>query len=209
MNIESISAPPPTGTPQARYASLHRAIEKGIASDATYGQLTRVCLELDREDEALRWFEHIESTTERFHLQNLLVRRGAIRDPDRSLRQHHEVEERQGIVEDCGEALQFLMIDPLPKVLIAAIVTFPVLIGAGGYLATFSASFLPWLALLPALGTLFAVGGLARMVATEATQGLEDAPLLKPAARLIDESKKFARDFAVLAPVAGGPRSPA
>ena len=96
MQIENIASPPKQ-TPQMRYACLHRAIERGLASDDTWVELTRVCVQLGLKDEAMRAFEQVEGTSARYTLENFLARQGLVERPkDRESRLQQELIQADG-----------------------------------------------------------------------------------------------------------------
>ena len=59
MKFEDITAPQPRLSPEMRYASLHRTIENGLATDRTWAELIEVCLHVGRLDEACSALQHI------------------------------------------------------------------------------------------------------------------------------------------------------
>src|ERR1044071_8299159 len=54
VQLENIATPQEDQTPELRYASLHRAVERGMASDEVLRDLVEICLQLGHVDEALR-----------------------------------------------------------------------------------------------------------------------------------------------------------
>ena len=200
MEIEHITAPPPSQTPQARYVSLHRSIEKGIASNSIYGDLTQVCVELGLGDEALKWFAKVESSSQRFHLQNLLVRQGLMVKPDVRLQEVTEEETQNKVMDDVQEGIAFLANDHMPTTVTVTTAMFPLVVGLGGYFASGSSNFiLPALAMAPALLVMMAVGALARRILVDASMGIEDAPSLPTTRKLGRESLVCAGEFLAVA----------
>jgi hypothetical protein len=80
MDLES-HATPPRATPEQRYAALHRAMERGLVSDAIWQELAEVSLMLSHIEEASRCAGQITNGTMRRALESRLERlRGAQSD---------------------------------------------------------------------------------------------------------------------------------
>lgn len=75
MQLES-HATPQQESPQQRYATLHRAIERGLDSDEVWNELAEVCLALGLDDEATRCVRRLQNPTLRLSLESRLQRRG-------------------------------------------------------------------------------------------------------------------------------------
>ena len=71
MKLES-HATPYGGTPQHRYATLHRALEQGLDSDEVLVELAKVCAHLGHRNEAVRCAERIRNAHARASVQHLL-----------------------------------------------------------------------------------------------------------------------------------------
>lgn len=80
MQLES-HATPPTESPQQRYASLHRAIDRGLDADEVWSELAEVCLALGQADEAMRCVRRIRGDAQRFALESKLARAGVAAAP--------------------------------------------------------------------------------------------------------------------------------
>lgn len=182
MRLEdNIAAPPPALSPELRYASLHRAIEKGIDSDSTYVELVKVCLQLGKQDEARNTFAKVNSPRERVHLQNLLLRHRVIEKPVLTAEECgiESIQVRRSFRGEIAGAGHFLFVDHMPLTTITMTAAFPLVVGLGGFVSQKLHS--PWLAniaLLPALFALAIVFAVARRVLLDARRGLEDAPSL-------------------------------
>ncbi len=72
------TASPKAQTPQLRYASLHRTIEKGLASDEVWNELARICLVLGFNDEAVKAYRKVRGTHASRYLEVLLARHGLV-----------------------------------------------------------------------------------------------------------------------------------
>lgn len=160
-----------------------------MASNDIWTQLTQVCVELGLRDEALQWFAKVEASSERFHLQNLLVRHGYMDRPDTHLQAVTEEETQNRALDDVQEAITFLADDHMPTTVTVMTAMFPVAVGIGGYFASGSSTFiLPVLAMLPALLVLMVVVALSRRVLVDASTGIEDAPKLPTMRKLRSEA---------------------
>lgn len=210
MNLEYLSAPLPEASPQHRYASLHRAIEKGLDSDATWSDLAKVCVQLGLDDEARKAYENVKSPSERLVLHSLLVRNGVIeRDPDlaRQGQAAQLVTDRPtSLTEELVEACRYLMVEHMPLIAIVSTLAFPLVIGMGGALTAGSPFFLfPLIALLPSLSVVGLVGAMGRRILLETCQGLDDAPKIPEVQTLVRESLRFLMDAALIAATLFGP----
>lgn len=79
MRLES-HATPTAATPQQRYAALHRALERGIVSDAVWKELGDVSLTLGHADEAVRCAAQIRNDALRMMLESRLARHAQQQD---------------------------------------------------------------------------------------------------------------------------------
>ena len=182
MRLEdNIAAPPPALSPEMRYASLHRAIEKGIDSDSTYVELVKVCLQLGKHDEARKTFSKVNTPRERIHLQTLLLRHRVIDKPVLSAAECgiESIQMRRSFRGEVSGATHFLFVDHMPLTTIAMTAAFPLVIGLGGFISQKLHS--PWLAniaLIPALFALAIVFAVARRILLDSRRGLDDSPSL-------------------------------
>ncbi len=211
MQIES-HATPPTATPQLRYAALHRAVEQGLASDEVWRELAEVCFQLGHQDESIRCVRHIENPTLRNAMESRLDRlglrveakttirapaRGPVRDasPD-----HADEEPAPGrVVEHFGDAMQYLLLQHMPWLVLAATLSFPVLIGVGGFLtAGGSLLLLAGIAALPGLAILSLVGAMGRRIFRQSHAGSNDVPAVGDFGGLVDDAQRFLVDTALV-----------
>ncbi len=224
MNIDPIAAPQ-SQSPELRYASLHRSVENGLATERTWAELLDVCLVLGRNEEALRAFDYLRDPSlkrrKAHRLQAAGIRCEALREPPkprpRASQVHRPQPRAQGgaaplraeAAEIFGDSLRYLFLDHLPVTLIVATVTFPLLIGLGGFLSSTagpSAYFaLSFLALVPALSALGMVGALVRRVLLESARGLDDPPAIPTFPELCREALRFGGHVAVLGVALLGP----
>ncbi len=206
MQLEQITAPP-AQSPQMRYASLHRALEKGIDSDSTYIELVKVCVQLALNDEAVRMFHQVEDPRERLHLQNLLLRHRVITEPILDLSGGKAPRERQlTFREEITSAFQFLFHDHLPISVISLTIAFPVIVGVGGMVTqkTHSAV-LSMLVMLPGVFALALVCGLARRILLDARSGRDEAPRISDVRELVHEGGYSLFDAALFTAICMGP----
>lgn len=200
VNLEPIATPAPQPSAQMRYASLHRAIERGLASDATYRDLVKACLELELTGEALDAFRHIQSVTERAIAQRALCRAGLMEAP-KAPQQELVTEDdlRPTLIDEVVDAGRFLTEGHLPMTVAITTICFPVMIGLGGALTASShPALFPAVAIVPLVFVIGLIGTLCRRVLTEATQGLEDAPELPDSSSMLRESGHFLASVAAI-----------
>ncbi len=77
MQMES-HATPTAESPQLRYASLHRAIDRGLDADEIWSELAEVCLQIGQGDEAVRCAKRIRRDALRLALESKLTRAGLL-----------------------------------------------------------------------------------------------------------------------------------
>ncbi|MGE0144943.1 MAG: hypothetical protein AB7I19_16955, partial [Planctomycetota bacterium] len=127
MKTEIVTTPPPTLTPEMRYASLHRTIENGMASDRTWLELVQVCIEMRRRSEARDAYEHIKDPPMRRRGYNSLIAAGVpVEAPSSELAAKPTVElDRAGVlglVDWVADGFRFLFLDHMPLTTIVATV---------------------------------------------------------------------------------------
>jgi hypothetical protein len=210
VKLEQIAAPPPQLSPEMRYASLHRTVENGLATDRTWTELIQVCVELRKHDEALEAFDRLASATHRTRAHGLLRRHGLVTagpdEEDQKRLRVTEVDLNPGIREQVLDAFRFLFEDHMPLTVVVATLTFPLVVGLGGVLTSGSQFFLlPLIALIPAVSVLGLVGALGRRILLEASQGLDDAPTLPSVPELAREAAHFLLDGLALCTIFLGP----
>lgn len=219
MNIEHVAGSPGQQTPEMRYASLHRSVESGLACDKTWYDMVLVCLELGRHPEAHRAMECIQEPALAARAHVAMKRAGAISGEDSTHGSSHTgsggihravsgsgsqqaVEGDRGFKAEISDSLGFLFQDHMPLTVAVATVTFPIVIGLGGFLTQGSQSFvLPLIALIPALSVIGLVGALARRIMMEASRGIDDAPALPGLLELRREAGRFLIDGTVLSAI--------
>ncbi|MBK8975844.1 MAG: hypothetical protein IPM29_07945 [Planctomycetes bacterium] len=238
MKLEDLATPPPRVSPQMRYATLHRAVENGLATDRTWAELLEICLELGRDEEACGTFWELRDPSVRRRMLVRLHTRGLLRDvpvdpaPARQADAHATAGEaahggpagrasaasgqrsrpedgRSDLGELVGDAVRFLFLDHMPLTVIVATVTFPLVIGLGGFLTTSLGTSayvaLSLLAAIPALSALALVGALARRILIEANRGLIDPPAIPTFGSLAREALRLGVDTTLLVAVFLGP----
>lgn len=214
MQIES-HATPPSSSPQLRYAALHRSIERGMASDEVWRELAEVCLQLGHRDESLSSVKQIENATLRSAMESRLARLGARTETkavetktavDRPIEaptasdvgssDHAEDEVGPGNTkEHLGDAMQYLLLQHMPLLALVTTLSFPLLVGVGGFL-TAGRSFLllAGIAALPGLLVLSLVGAMGRRILRNSFEGSNDVPAVGDLGRLFDDAQRFLAD---------------
>ncbi|MEM7203402.1 MAG: hypothetical protein AAF628_24275 [Planctomycetota bacterium] len=182
MHLEHITAPPPAATPQQRYATLHRAVDKGIASDATWSELAEVCVRLGRPDEALASMQRVASPRERRNIASVLRRSGVMVAEERSAAARTTIPEPESPLRDSiQDTVRFLADSHMPVTVTTATAVFPVAVGFAGFLTRGGPAYLlPLVALGPALLVMALITALGRRALIDAANGADDAPRLPP-----------------------------
>lgn len=215
MQLES-HATPAMETPQQRYANLHRAIERGLDSDEVWKELADVSLRLGHGDEAVRCMRHIENEANRLALASRLARLGLIQEhgaPTVSTAEHpaapaasdagpaapSEAHGPPRLVDHVVDALQYLMHQHMPALVLFTTLAFPLVVGVGGFLtAGGSWVLLAAIAAIPGLSVLAIVGAMGRQVLIASAEGNGDVPPIPRLADLVQDAKRFLLDTALV-----------
>lgn len=201
MHLENIATPQEDSTPQSRYASLHRTVERGMASDEVLRELVEICLQLGHTDEAVRVHASMKAGPTREHVGALLARRGLIaRSADATIAEDGEAADVEpSIAEHALDAVQFLCQGHMPAVALLTMLAFPVIVGVGGFLTSGGS---PWLfaglAALPGLCVLGVVGAMGRQIFLQSADGEEEAPAIPAPAEMLSAAKRYLADVAIV-----------
>lgn len=207
MQLEQLGTPVEVDSPHRRYAALHRAIDSGMASDATWRELVNVCLLLEHRDEALRAFRRLTSVQARRDVEALLIHRGLL-EPEAPPPETGALATAAapGLREETIEAARVLLDDHMPLTTAVATLTFPLVVGLGGFLTAGHSFFLfPLIAALPALCVVGIVGALSRGIMVDSAHGVHDVPRIPGSAVLVRQSARFLLDGLVLVGALAGP----
>lgn len=209
MHIEEFGAPLPSESPERKYASLHRTIEAGSATDRTWSDLVHCCLLLHKYDEALTAAGHIDDPglVER---ANKLLRKANAHAQQRctpassltrseTARRVQKSMEVDPISENVVDSFRFLFTEQMPLIVIFATLTFPLVVGLGGFLTQDShALVFPLLAMIPALSVVGLIGALGRQIMLDASRGLDDPPTIPALPTLFRNAGRFLVDSTLL-----------
>jgi hypothetical protein len=212
---ETTTAGPEQQTPHHRYASLHRAIERGLASTEVWRDLALVCLELGQEEEAARICRQMEEGETKRALQTMLGRLG-LQVPSRPREEpapsgppgpsRDLPGEPPALLSHAIDSFEYLLHSHMPLVTLVAILAFPVVVGVGGFLtAGSSALLLPAIALLPGLCVMGLVGGMARTILMASASGEELPPAIPELKKLTADCLRFGLDALLLPLLLLGP----
>lgn len=207
LQLEQLGTPVEVDSPHRRYAALHRAIDSGMASDATWRELVNVCLLLEHRDEALRAFRRLTGAQARRDVEALLIHRGLL-EPEESPAETGApaTAAAPGLREETLEAARVLLDDHMPLTTAVATLTFPLVVGLGGFLTAGHSFFLfPLIAALPALCVVGIVGALSRGIMVDSAHGVHDVPRIPGSAVLVRQSARFLLDGLVLVGALAGP----
>jgi len=108
--------------------------------------------------------------------------------------------------EELSGAFRFLFEDHMPLTVMITAVTFPLVIGLGGFLTKGANELLlPVIALVPVLSVVALVCALSRKIMVEAAAGMDEPPAIPEFGSLIRHATRFLVDSAVMAAVFLGP----
>jgi len=218
VELENIASPPPQQTPQHRYASLHRAVERGLASDEVWFEMASVCLELGNDEEAVRAFRNMTGGALQNRLASTLEKRGLI-VPGEQLPQQAAgkatglrgrgtaAANATDVLEDTPptpwehvvDAFQYLFLERMPLLVLVATLSFPLVVGLGGFLTAGGSPFLlPAVAALPGLSVLGIVGAMGRRILVASSTGEHAPPALPELPLLMREAMHYLRDVGLI-----------
>jgi hypothetical protein len=170
---------PAEETPQQRYARLHRAIENGTPTDGLWRELAEASFAIGHVDEANRCVAAIANDDVRRLVARRLASPGLApfttagnppaaagpADGAPTLRDH------------VVDAFQYLFHQHMPLLVLVAVLSFPVIVGVGGFLTAGSSPLLlAGIAATPGLCILTVVGGMGREILRASAEGIGDVP---------------------------------
>jgi hypothetical protein len=200
VQLDNIATPQEEQTPEIRYASLHRAVERGMASDEVLQELVDICVRLGHTDEAVRVHATMKPGPARELASSRLVRKGLIAaaehphasDPHPGPTRFPE---RPPLKEHVVDAVQYLGQSYMPAVALVTMLSFPVITGLGGFL---TAGDSPWLfaaiAALPGLCVIAVVAALARRIFMDAAHAQGEMAPMPRTAEVWELSKQHVLD---------------
>ncbi len=217
MQIES-HATPSIETPQQRYATLHRAIERGLDSDEIWRELAEVSVRLGHADEATTCLRRVRNPVIHSILESRLVHLGVVEDPaarNGLARRHtaapaassagaknaHDTDKGDvpGLGEHIVDALQYLFHQHMPWLVVVTTLAFPVVVGLGGFLtAGGSPLVLAAIAAVPGLSVLAVVGAMGRQILLASSGGSADVPNVPELGQLLRDARTFLLDAALV-----------
>ena len=201
LRLDDIATPQEESSPQLRYASLHRAVERGMASPEVYRELVETCLELGHVDEATRIHASMDECSTRDWIGSKLIRCGLLNEQEAASgttdHDHHEDAPQQDptVGEHIKDALQFLCQGHMPAVALLTMLAFPIIVGIGGFM---TADGSPWLfaglAALPGLCVLGVVGAMGRHTFLLAAEGAEAVPPIPAPTEMLQSARRHFTD---------------
>lgn len=219
MHLES-HATPLGESPQQRYASLHRAIERGLASDELWAELATVCESLGNRGEAVHCLHRIHADAMRTRVERAVL--GFETRPadlhteapaasnagsrDRAPATRRLQERPPSVADHLVDAVQFLGQGQMPGLALSAMLAFPLVVIVGGVLsAGTSPLLLAGVAALPGLCVLAVVAGMAHEILIRGSEGEGDAPGLPGPGQLLAGALRFVTDLGAVASLCLGP----
>jgi hypothetical protein len=222
VQLES-HATPFGGSPQQRYATLHRAIERGLDSDDVWFELASVSAQLGHHGEALCCAARISSPSRRANAERTLQsssRRAPTADdkPDDGklvdqrgptaataasdagpAKANTEADGPPRVVDHLVDAGQYLVHQHMPWLVLSTMLAFPLVVGLGGVLtAGGSPLLLAAIAALPGLSVLIVVAAMGHEILRNSSAGQSDVPSLPEFPKLIRSSRNFLLDAALV-----------
>lgn len=214
MKLES-HATPLEGTPQQRYASLHRAIEQGLDSDDLWGELASVSAALGHTLEARRCARRIQDAARRNKYERTLAlgdktgqetSHDGGQDPAALPTATHAARSRQkqsppedkidpGVVDHLLDAGQYMLHQHMPWLVLSTMLAFPLIVGLGGFLtAGGSPLLLAAIAAVPGLCVLVVVAAMAHEILRSSSNGEGDVPEFPEFTQLLHGGRTFIWD---------------
>ena len=210
MELESHATPPPAESPEQRYATIHRAIERGLESDELWKDLALVSAELGHNEEALRCLgkivnPHVLKTVEhRLRRQGLvnpkkgqnnaaaarMARKAETTAPETA---HPGYTLRDHVV----DAFQYLFHQHMPLIVLVATLAFPLIVGVGGIL-TGGGVLLAAITVVPGLCVLAVVGAMGRQILIASSEGTGDVPPLPSFQQIVRDARRFGMDALIV-----------
>jgi hypothetical protein len=220
VQLES-HAQPQRETPQQRYANLHRALERGLDSDEVWKELADVSLAIGHGDEAVRCMRRIKNEATRLALESRLQRLGLCEAPATAPAAavahaaapaaSHAGAGAHGagghtLRDHVVDAFQYLFHQQMPWLVLLTTLSFPLLVGVGGFLtAGSSLVLLTAIAALPGLCIVAMVGAMGREVLLASAEGNGDVPQVPSFPDLVRAARSFFTDAVLVLGALLGP----
>jgi hypothetical protein len=207
VKIES-HATPIEGTPEQRYATLHRAIEQGLDSDDVWCELASVSATLGHAQEAKRCTQRICNDARRDKYERTLALGDKLeRDDNKSptmapaasnagpMRDKREATYEPGVADHLLDAGQYMLHQQMPWLVLTTMLAFPFIVGIGGFLtAGGSPLLLVAMAAIPGVCVLLVVAAMAHEILRSSSEGESDVPDLPEFGQMIRGAKSFLWD---------------
>ncbi|MHC5070479.1 MAG: hypothetical protein ACYTGO_08320 [Planctomycetota bacterium] len=201
--------PNPHEAPEQHYAALHRALDRGPGNDEIWTELTRICVKIGNNNEAIQAARCIKDPSARAFIQRWLASKGLEDRRPRTIEKDWDEFEKllqPSFKEELSGAFRFLLEDHMPLTVMFTALTFPLVVGLGGFLTHGSSSLLlPAIAVVPVLSVIALVCALSRRIMVEAAAGMEEPPPIPELGSLVQHASRFLLDVLVIATVLLGP----
>jgi hypothetical protein len=203
VQLENIATPQEQISPQRRYATLHRAMEGGMASPDVMRELVEICLELGHLDEARRVHLSMPDGPVRDHVTSRLQRSGLIEgsaQPSKpAVRQAEEPATEPAVADHVADAMQYLLQGHMPAIALMSMLAFPLIVGLGGFLTDGGSLWmLAGLAALPGLCVLGIVGAMGRLVFSSALEGDDVIPSIPAPVAMVRHARRHFTDLGIV-----------
>lgn len=192
-------------TPQQRYARLHRAIENGAPTDGQWRELAEASFAIGHLDEANRCVDAIADDGVRGIVRNRLTKLGLANadaeagDAKGDAAGDAPADGAPTLREHVVDAFQYLFHQHMPVLVLLAVLSFPVIVGVGGFLTAGSSPLaLAAIAAAPGLCILTVVGAMGRQILHASADGNGDVPPVPSFDELLRAAGAFFVDASVV-----------
>lgn len=202
---------PTDETPQQRYARLHRAIENGEPNDGLWRELAEASFAIGHADEAHRCVAAIGDEGLRRLVSHRLQRMGLAAAGELAPAGAATADADDGaapsVRDHVVDAFQYLFHQHMPLLVLMSVLSFPLIVGVGGFLTAGSSPLLlAGIAAVPGLCILTVVGAMGRQILHASAEGNGDVPPVPAFHELVRAASAFFVDASVvLAALVGAP----
>ncbi len=202
---------PTDETPQQRYARLHRAIENGAPTDGLWRELAEASFAIGHVDEAHRCVAAIGDEGLRRLVTHRLQRMGLAAAgelaPAGAVAADADDGAAPSVRDHVVDAFQYLFHQHMPLLALMSVLSFPLIVGVGGFLTAGSSPLLlAGIAAVPGICILTVVGAMGRQILHASAEGNGDVPPVPAFHELVRAAGAFFVDASVvLAALIGAP----
>ena len=194
---------PADESPQQRYARLHRAIENGAPNDGLWRELAEASFAIGHVDEAHRCVAAIGDESLRRLVTHRLQRMGLAMAgeaaPADTAATDADDDASPTLRDHVVDAFQYLFHQHMPLLVLMAVLSFPLIVGVGGFLTAGSSPLLlAGIAAVPGICILTVVGAMGRQILHASAEGNGDVPPVPAFHELLRSAGAFFVDATVV-----------